>query len=233
MRMFRKLLLPIIALAVAAFFLGKPAYDRYAGERALERGEALAQVGRFAQALPEFDTAVRLLPESPAALLHRANVYSFLGRIPEAERDFAAAIALAPRFLKGDDDPQMADLYYSRGLMYKRAARAEKAAQDFEKAIALDPELPDVYNSLAWIYATSANAKLLNGTRAVELAGNNAVQTPDALDTLAAAQARAGHFPQAIAAQEQAIKLAKDKELRTEYEQRLKLYRAGTPYTER
>ena len=52
------------------------------------------------------------------------------------------------------------------------------------------------------------------------------------LDTLAAAHAECGEFEQAVRWQERAIEVVTP-EARGEYETRLALYRAGTPYRDR
>ncbi|MGE3822148.1 MAG: hypothetical protein AB7I30_22260, partial [Isosphaeraceae bacterium] len=72
------------------------------------------------------------------------------------------------------------------------------------------------------------------GPRAVELA-RHAVEIvpqpePEYLDTLAAAFAETGDFPQARAVAIEAISLMEDPDRRASYEDRLALYEAGRPY---
>ena len=91
-------------------------------------------------------------------------------------------------------------------------------------------------NDLVWLRATCPEPSLRNGAEAVELArranqlsGGN---QPHVLDTLAAAYAEAGHFPEAVSTAQQALELATPQQspttvaaLRT----RLALYEAGKP----
>ena len=93
-------------------------------------------------------------------------------------------------------------------------------------------------NNLAWRLATCPQAALRDGARAVELAreadrlagGKN----PDYLDTLAAAYAEAGQFPQAVEAAERALTLAvaQSNPRMEDIRARLKLYQGGSPFHE-
>lgn len=102
-------------------------------------------------------------------------------------------------------------------------------------ALAINPDNPAALNRLAWLHATCPLEELRDGAaavrdarRACELTG---YQMPSYLDTLAAAFAELGRFDDAVYWQEQAIQLAPD-ELRSDYESRLPLYKAGQPYRE-
>jgi len=101
----------------------------------------------------------------------------------------------------------------------------------------LNPEDPNSYNNLAWIRATHPDPRFRNGLEAVELAEKacKLVKVKDLylLDTLAAAYAEAGRFPEAVETQEEAICLAASAgpEVRVQVlERRLLGYRAGRPY---
>jgi serine/threonine protein kinase/WD40 repeat protein/tetratricopeptide (TPR) repeat protein len=93
------------------------------------------------------------------------------------------------------------------------------------------------FDSLAWRLATSGNEQLQDGPLAVELALRArelaGVDDADALDTLAAAYARAGRFEEAVATQEAALKaLPEDSDARSAWEDRLRLYRGGSGFVE-
>ena len=91
-------------------------------------------------------------------------------------------------------------------------------------------------NQAAWLMATSSDASLRNGADAVELA-RRAVQLvgerePTTLDTLAAAYAEAGRFPEAVATARKAIELANQQNARVladTLRARIALYQAGKP----
>ncbi len=95
-------------------------------------------------------------------------------------------------------------------------------------------------NNLAWLLATGPEASLRDGNKAAELArqaeqlsdGNH----PEILDTLAAAYAETGRFPEVIQAVRQALNLTatkNNKPLADALQARLKLYEANSPYHEK
>ena len=90
-------------------------------------------------------------------------------------------------------------------------------------------------NVLAWLLATTPDAQCRDGARAVECALRACKMTANAewqvLDTLAAAYAEIGNFPEAIVNTEKALKLCPADEVK-EVEARLNLYREGKPYRE-
>jgi hypothetical protein len=102
------------------------------------------------------------------------------------------------------------------------------------------PNDPALLSNLAWLLASSADDSIRNGTEAVELAGRavelTASRDPNVLAVSAGAYAEARQFRQAISRAEQARDLAilqNKRELADQLTDRLKLYRAGSPYHER
>ena len=111
----------------------------------------------------------------------------------------------------------------------------DQALVHFQEAFRLDPPLG--LGGVAWVMATTSNPKFLNGAKAVELAKlanqMTSYQQPELLDTLAAAYAEAGNFPEAISTAERAAELARAAgrtDLAREIQPRLALYRQGRPY---
>ena len=81
--------------------------------------------------------------------------------------------------------------------------------------------------------------RVRNGAEAIELAQRAdrlcAGKRPDVLDTLAAAYAEAGWFPEALATARKALKLAPQKDgpaFADAVQARIALYQAGRPYRE-
>ena len=116
------------------------------------------------------------------------------------------------------------------------AGQAANARSHLAEAVRLKPDYVDALNDLAWILATSADAKLRDAKEALRLARHAAELTgqKDAgiLETLAAAYAEAGQFPEAIKTAETAVVLcdpASQKELLTTLQNCLQLFRSGQP----
>jgi hypothetical protein len=98
----------------------------------------------------------------------------------------------------------------------------------------------EALNNLAWMLATSSDAKLRDGEEAVRLAEQAWKLTQGkeatALGTLAAAFAEAGQFTNAVIASQQAISVAQaagNVRYAQMSQQLLQLYRTGRPYHER
>ncbi len=109
----------------------------------------------------------------------------------------------------------------------------------FRDAVRLEPDRPLFLNKLARLLATAADPKFRNGPAAVPMAEKanqlSGYGQPEMLDTLAAAYAEAGRFPEAIRASRKAVDLASSRgqqELAKQMESRMRLYQAGRPYHE-
>jgi lipoprotein NlpI len=138
------------------------------------RGRALRDSGKPAAALADFDAALGLNPHSVNAFHERALTLDGSGDYERALEDFRRAIALSPRFAAAHKnramahfyagnpacgrtdldtaatlDPGDAEIFAFRGLLHYLAGRYVEAAEDFERADAL--ELPYPYLPL-WRY---------------------------------------------------------------------------------
>jgi tetratricopeptide (TPR) repeat protein len=94
-------------------------------------------MGRYEQALADFDKAIELDPSYDWAIAHRGETYRQMGRYEEALADFGKAIEL---------DPSYHWAIASRGQTYLQMGRYEQALADLDKAIELDP-------SSGWVIA--------------------------------------------------------------------------------
>ena len=99
------------------------------------------------------------------------------------------------------------------------------------------PENVAVCNQLAWALATCPEASVRNAGRAVELAQRLTKLTggrdPNILDTLAAAYAEAGRFPEAVQTAREALDLATQQHkqsLAESMKAKILLYEARTPF---
>jgi tetratricopeptide (TPR) repeat protein len=113
----------------------------------------------------------------------------------------------------------------------------KRADESLEAALTIKPDTLQVLNNLAWSLATSRDANVRNGKRAVELAEHACELTHDRvtifIGTLAAAYAEAGRFDDAMATAQKTIALAKQRGETTlvqKNEELLQLYRAHEAY---
>jgi len=123
--------------------------------------------------------------------------------------------------------------------VYYLQRRVREALAEWRRAVELDPKHVLALNRAALVLAASPDASLRNGAeavalaqRAVELSGG---RDPALLDTLAAAYAEAGRFPEATRTARRALDLAKqqrDSQLAQALSSRIALYEAGTPFRE-
>jgi len=121
--------------------------------------------------------------------------------------------------------------------LYLQADHAA-ALEQWREVLRREPNDFTVLNQAAWVQATSPDAALRHAAAAVDLA-TKAVRLsgggPEFLDTLSAAYAEAGNFPEAIATAERALGMtvttAKTK-LAEGLKTRLALYRKGAPFRE-
>ncbi len=119
-------------------------------------------------------------------------------------------------------------------LVQKHQTRA--AIEQWETALALNPNDGNAQSNLAWVLATTPDASLRDGTRAVELA-ERALKLAGGINpilhrTLAAAYAEAGRFDDAIATAERGQAFAEregNRELADEFTAVLTRYRQHQP----
>ncbi len=149
---------------------------------------------RVAKALSPGDLQIR---RSLAGLLAKQ------GQFAAAEAEYAELLALQP-----DDFESHAGL---AGVLAAQGRTTEEIDQ-LNQAVRLHPDSADALNNLAWALATSPRPELRDGSRAVTLAQRACELTQFKktmfLGTLAAAQAAAGKFDDAIATAQKACALA-------------------------
>jgi Flp pilus assembly protein TadD len=184
---------------------------------------------RFSQAIGAFSQALEIVPGD--ATCHNDLGIALLraGNSAEGVVHLRRAVAINRDFTQARRNLGNA--------LYLGADRAA-ALEQWREVLHREPNDFTVLNQAAWVQATSPDAALRNGAAAVELA-TRAVRlsggSPEFLDTLAAAYAEAGNFPEAIANAERALGLAvttAKTKLAEGLKTRLTLYRKGTPFRE-
>ena len=100
------------------------------------RGNANDKLGDYAQAIEDYDQALRLDPNVALTYYNRGITYSDLGDIARAIEDYDQALRLDPGYL---------DAYNNRGNAYRKIGEAARAIEDFDQALRLDPSDAEVY----------------------------------------------------------------------------------------
>src|SRR5438477_11612455 len=157
--------------------------------------DALARKDRSDEAMVHYEEAIRLQPNYADAYYNRGNVLFAKGRIDEAIADWEKTLQI---------QPNDADAHTGLGNALLGKGSLQEAIAHYEKALALAPQDPHSRNNMAWALATSSDASIRDGARAVSLA-QEAVELsggkePSFFRTLAAAYAENNRFSEAIAA---------------------------------
>jgi tetratricopeptide (TPR) repeat protein len=185
-------------------------------------------IGRNDDAIAQFQKALQLKPDFYDAQFNLAYCYLSAGRLDEAIAEYQKGLKVHPTDVSA---------YYNLGFAYIRKKMPEEAIATYQKALDLDLQSVTARINLSRILATWPDASVRNGVRAVTLAEQanelSGGKDPVVLDTLAAAYAEAGRFPDARSAARQALQLAQDQSngaLATELESEIGLYEKNKPY---
>lgn len=133
-----------------------------------------------------------------------ASIYRTQERWDEAYTVLTAAIDAAEVFNESDWR-----LFYQRGVALERTDRWEEAEVEFQRALALSPEQPDVLNYLGYVWVDRG----VNLTEALEMIERAAAQVPNSgaiIDSLGWAYYRLGDYEAAVSALEAAVQLSPD-----------------------
>jgi predicted CXXCH cytochrome family protein len=140
------------------------ALKKFQPERAeyyLQLGDTLRTAGKFQEAVAAYEEAVRREPESTFALERLALCLPLVNQAPRAE-------SLLRQVLQRR--PGAAPTWVQLGLVELQQGKTADAIAAFEKAIQLDPDLPDAYNlaGAVWLEtgeSSRAEAALRNAIR--------------------------------------------------------------------
>jgi Flp pilus assembly protein TadD len=194
-------------------------------------GNALSQKGRIDEAIAHYQQAITVHPD------HFLARYS-LGHalLEKGELDGAIQVCRSALLLRPSD----ADCHTTLAIALEKKGNPAEAIQHYQEALELAPKSIPTLTNLAWLLATSQDASVRNGPKAVELSreadrlvgGTNTL----VLRTLAAAYAENGEFANAIKTARSAMQLARmhgEDSLTTDLDQQIALYRLGIPYREK
>jgi protein O-mannosyl-transferase len=190
-------------------------------------GDALLQKGKVAEATAQYEKTLEIDPAYAEADYSLGNILLQQGKVDEAITHFEKALQSRPDYAKACNN-------LGNALVQK--GNVKEAIVNYEKAQQLQPSDPAVKNNLAWLLATTPNASLRDGSRAVELAQQadslTSGKNPMILRTLAAAFAEAGRFGDATLSIRKAIEVAHaagQEDMVAQLNSDLKRYEAGLP----
>lgn len=121
----RRLLVVLLACLLAC------TSARAQAEREFELGSALVQEGKYEEALPHLEEAVRLAPDFAPPYNGRALVQESRGETERALADYGACLERDPTFWKA---------WMNRGSLLSRLGRSTEAERDLDRAIELAPD---------------------------------------------------------------------------------------------
>lgn len=190
-------------------------------------GYALVAAGRLDEAEKALTTAV-VLGDAPSAHTGLGCLYGKMGRAAEAIPHFQRALVLKP------DDP---DALYNMAIAHFRLSHTQDALDQLLRVAGVAPDYPRARYQLALIYASHPDSRFRDGAAALKHARAACELTlwnnPNPVDVLGMAYAELGRFDEALAAVEDAQRLATNRgwgELRSQIAARGELYRRGLPF---
>ncbi len=201
-------------------------------------GAALAQIGRFPQALEEYHEALQLKPDYAQAHNNLAVALEQMGRMPQALEEYHEALRLKPDYPEAHNnlgnallsigqvseaiqeyqaalrlEPDYPRAHYNLALALTAAGQTREAIQQYQEALRLSPGYTAVQKNLALLLATLSPGQGGDPPRAIRLAQEACRSTQDrdasCLAILAQAYASAGRFPEAARAAEKAGAVAR------------------------
>ena len=193
-------------------------------------GAVLGQTRKLDDAVAQFNEALRIDPNRIEAHCNLGYVLLNQDKFDQALEHLTKAVQL---------DPNAEKPHYYLAIALNEKGKTTEAITHYEKAIQLKPDWSEPMNTLAWLLATRKNAPFYNPQKALQLAKHACELTADTnienLDTLAAAYAAVGNFPEAVTIAEKALNMAelvKNNQLANQIRERLELYKTGKPYVE-
>jgi tetratricopeptide (TPR) repeat protein len=237
--------IPLIGIFIIAVWGAAEFTDTWpARNRAMAAAAVLAICGWFAwRQVTTWSSSEALYGHAVA--VQRGNLFAMHGlgmacwkegKLDEAQQQFEAMVNVQSDptlHFEGGLEPG----HRALGLLLAVRHQPQKALEQFDQAITASPGQPEPLRHKAWLLATSLDSTIRDGQKAVEAAKQalafSSGKKPEYFDTLAAAQAEAGEFKDAVKSAEEALRLARSEradDLVAGIEQRLDLYKSGKAY---
>lgn len=107
------------------------------------RGSNYVKLGRYQEAISDYDMAVKINPKYPDAYYNRGKLCKELGDYQQAMKEYSIAIELNPKYVNA---------YNNRGNLYFELRDAPQAIRDYNTAIQLNPRNVDAYTNRGNMY---------------------------------------------------------------------------------
>ena len=124
-------------------------------------GNALTRNRQIDEAIAHYKEAIKLQPDYADAYYNLASALLAKGDVNEAIAQWQKALAIWPN----DSD---AHIGLGNALLQKGSLK--EAVAHYEKALEIAPQDINACNNMAWVLATSSDASIRDGARAVSLA---------------------------------------------------------------
>jgi tetratricopeptide (TPR) repeat protein len=150
-----------------------------------ERGAACTEIGRYDQAIEDFNKAIHLNQNYYKAYYNRGTVYGQLGQYQRTIDDCSEAIRMKLDYIDAYNNrgnayaelgqyqlaienyskairfrPDYVPVYVNRGNVYVKMAQYKKAIEDYNKAVSLKPDYLRAYENRANYYFNHGGKKL-------------------------------------------------------------------------
>jgi len=183
--------------------------------------------GNVDEAISLLQAAVDLRPDNSPAHENLAKALLQKGKVADALIHYQKLLELQP------DNIEVHNIV---GTALIQQRRIREGVEEWEKVLAIQPDNGNAMSNLAWVFATSPDDSLRDGTKAIQLASEalriSGNRIPILFRTLAAAYAESGRFSEAIQTAQQGIELANSQgnsELAAELNGNIALYQEQRP----
>jgi tetratricopeptide (TPR) repeat protein len=183
--------------------------------------------GELDDAITKLQAAIDLRPENAPAHDNLAKALLRKGRVSEAMVHYRKFLEIQPASVEARN---------TLGTALIQKGYVKEAIKQWQEALAIQPENGNAASNLAWVYATSPEDSLRDGTRAADLGEKalriSAGKIPMIYKVLAAAYAENGRFADAVETAQRGAELATSQgnpALAAELESNVALYQSGRP----
>ena len=185
------------------------------------------QQGKLDEAVSLMQSAVDLRPDNSPAQENLAKALLQKGQVTDALIHYRKLMELQPDNI---------EIHNIVGTVLVQQGHITEGVEEWEKVLLIRPDNGNALNNLAWVFATSPDDSLRDGSRAVQLAEQatriSGSRMAMVWRTLAAAYAENGRFVDAIQTAQRAIELARNQgnaALAAELQNTIALYETGKP----